>query len=100
MGGVSDTLPYETFPALLLQDNPPSALPYEKVSQINRPPPSQAFVFMDESQYSIEDGLFAVKVLTDVGRTTRRIGMAAAPAFRSPTAMANLSAGSNRLPGS
>jgi prepilin-type N-terminal cleavage/methylation domain-containing protein/prepilin-type processing-associated H-X9-DG protein len=66
MGGVYDTLPHENFPAAPLQYNPPTAPPYEKVSQINRPPPSQAFVFMDESQYSIDDGFFAVQVLIDV----------------------------------
>ena len=66
MGGVSDTLPHGDFIPALLNDNPPTAPPYGKVSQINRPPPSQAFVFMDESQYSIEDGFFAVKVLTDI----------------------------------
>jgi len=54
------------FIPLLLTNNPPSALSYEKVSEINRPPPSQAFVFMDESQYSIEDGFFAVEVLGEI----------------------------------
>jgi len=54
------------FIPLLLTNNPPSALSYEKVSEIDRPPPSQAFVFMDESQYSIEDGFFAVEVLGDI----------------------------------
>jgi len=65
MGG-GDIDSSDDFIPLLVTNNPPSALSYEKVSEINRPPPSQAFVFMDESQYSIEDGFFAVEILGDI----------------------------------
>ncbi len=43
-------------------DNPPSALPHKKMSEIHRPGPAMAFVFMDESVYSIESGVFVVRV--------------------------------------
>jgi len=48
-----------------LGQNPKSALPYSKTTQINRPGPSLAFVFMDESEYTIDDGFFAVLVNED-----------------------------------
>jgi prepilin-type N-terminal cleavage/methylation domain-containing protein/prepilin-type processing-associated H-X9-DG protein len=50
---------------VILQGNPASALPYSKITQINRPPPVSAFVFMDESEYTIDDGYFAVLVNVD-----------------------------------
>jgi prepilin-type N-terminal cleavage/methylation domain-containing protein/prepilin-type processing-associated H-X9-DG protein len=55
-----------TFFPDLLPGNPETAPPYGRVSQINRPSPAEAFVFMDESHYSIDDGYFAVQVLPDV----------------------------------
>jgi prepilin-type N-terminal cleavage/methylation domain-containing protein/prepilin-type processing-associated H-X9-DG protein len=51
---------------LALGQNPQSALAYKKTSQINRPLPALAFVFMDESEYTIDDGYFAVLVNQDV----------------------------------
>ncbi len=45
--------------------NPASARPNWKTSQINRPGPSKAFVFVDESLYSIDDGFFQVLVNED-----------------------------------
>jgi prepilin-type N-terminal cleavage/methylation domain-containing protein/prepilin-type processing-associated H-X9-DG protein len=50
---------------LILGNNPADALAYKKVSLIDRPPPVQAFVFMDESMYTIDDGYFAVLVKED-----------------------------------
>ncbi|MDD5140171.1 MAG: prepilin-type N-terminal cleavage/methylation domain-containing protein [Verrucomicrobiales bacterium] len=50
----------------ILGQNPVSAPAYKKVSQINRPAPSKAFVFADESKYSIDDGYFGVKVNEDI----------------------------------
>jgi|LauGreDrversion4_2_1035121.scaffolds.fasta_scaffold02921_1 prepilin-type N-terminal cleavage/methylation domain-containing protein/prepilin-type processing-associated H-X9-DG protein len=47
---------------IILGSNPASAKAYRKLSDINRPAPSQAFVFMDESHYTIDDGYFAVRV--------------------------------------
>ena len=47
---------------LILGGNPASAPAYKKLSQINRPSPAQAFVFVDESEYTIDDGYFAVIV--------------------------------------
>ncbi len=46
---------------IVLAGNPPDALAHKKVSDINRPGPSQAFVFIDEG-ITIDDGYFAVKV--------------------------------------
>jgi|ERR1017187_1337284 prepilin-type N-terminal cleavage/methylation domain-containing protein/prepilin-type processing-associated H-X9-DG protein len=46
--------------------NPVSASANRKSTQINRPGPSKAFVFVDESLYTIDDGFFAVKVNEDV----------------------------------
>jgi prepilin-type N-terminal cleavage/methylation domain-containing protein/prepilin-type processing-associated H-X9-DG protein len=50
---------------LVLGMNPPRALAYSKTSQINRPPPADAFVFVDESEFTIDDGYFAVLVNED-----------------------------------
>ena len=50
---------------IILRSNPASAPGYSKVSQINRPPPAMAFVFIDESEYTIDDGYFAVLVSED-----------------------------------
>lgn len=47
---------------IILGSNPASAKAYRKLSDINRPAPSQAFVFMDESHFTIDDGYFAVRV--------------------------------------
>lgn len=47
---------------IILQGNPASAPAYKKISAINRPPPSQAFVFVDEGN-TIDDGYFAVQVV-------------------------------------
>ena len=39
------------------------SLPYfTKLSSINRPSPSEAFVFVDEQEDSIDDGYFAVRM--------------------------------------
>jgi prepilin-type N-terminal cleavage/methylation domain-containing protein/prepilin-type processing-associated H-X9-DG protein len=58
-GGVWDG---RTVSPLILGANPASAPAYTKTSQINRPAPAMSFVFMDESEYTIEDGYFAVLV--------------------------------------
>lgn len=50
---------------LVLGSNPANALAYKKILAINRPEPSQAFVFVDESEYTIDDGYFAVLVNQD-----------------------------------
>ncbi|HZR15884.1 MAG TPA: type II secretion system protein [Verrucomicrobiae bacterium] len=50
---------------ITLPNNPASAIPYRKTGQINRPPPVDAFVFVDESEYTIDDGYFAVQVNDD-----------------------------------
>ena len=51
--------------ALVLGANPANAKAHKKVSSINRPGPSQAFVFIDESEWTIDDGYFAVLVNAD-----------------------------------
>ena len=51
---------------LTLGQNPKSAVAYKKTTQINRPLPALSFVFMDESEYTIDDGYFAVLVNEDV----------------------------------
>lgn len=51
---------------IILGSNPASAPAYKKTSQINRPAPAMAFVFMDESLYTIDDGYFAVRVNEDL----------------------------------
>src|SRR5205823_3975277 len=50
---------------IMLGGNPSTAPSYSKLSAINRPPPAKAFVFADESQYTIDDGYFAVQVNND-----------------------------------
>jgi prepilin-type processing-associated H-X9-DG protein len=50
---------------IILGANPPTAVAYRKTSQINRPVPVSAFVFVDESEYTIDDGYFAVLVNED-----------------------------------
>jgi prepilin-type N-terminal cleavage/methylation domain-containing protein/prepilin-type processing-associated H-X9-DG protein len=50
---------------IILGNNPADALANKKTSLINRPPPVQAFVFIDESMYTIDDGYFAVLVNED-----------------------------------
>jgi prepilin-type N-terminal cleavage/methylation domain-containing protein/prepilin-type processing-associated H-X9-DG protein len=51
--------------ALILGSNPASARANTKTSAINRPPPAMAIVFADESEYTIDDGYFAVLVNED-----------------------------------
>lgn len=51
---------------IILNSNPSSAPGYSKVVQINRPPPASAIVFADESEYTIDDGYFAVQVNSDI----------------------------------
>jgi len=51
--------------SIFLGSNPHSAPAYRKTSQINRPSPVNAFVFVDESEYTIDDGYFAVLVNED-----------------------------------
>lgn len=60
-GGSDGSIPGSVVP-LVLGSNPASAQAYKKLSQINRPGPSRAFVFVDESEYTIDDGYFAVLV--------------------------------------
>jgi prepilin-type processing-associated H-X9-DG protein len=50
---------------ITLRNNPATAVAYRKTSQINRPGPVNAFVFVDESEYTIDDGYFAVLVSED-----------------------------------
>ncbi|HTL55339.1 MAG TPA: type II secretion system protein [Candidatus Limnocylindrales bacterium] len=50
---------------LFLGQNPKTAAAYLKMTQINRPLPAMAFVFIDESEYTIDDGYFAVLVNED-----------------------------------
>lgn len=50
---------------VILNGNPAWAVPHKKTVQINRPGPAQAFVFIDESEYTIDDGYFAVRVNED-----------------------------------
>ncbi len=49
---------------VVLNGHPPSAGPYNKTVQINRPNPAMSFVFMDEGP-TIDDGYFAVQVNSD-----------------------------------
>ena len=49
---------------IFLGSNPTTAPAYSKTSQINRPGPAQAFVFVDEG-ITIDDGYFAVLVNED-----------------------------------
>ncbi len=51
---------------VVLGSNPASASAYKRTVQINRPGPSKAFVFADESLYTIDDGFFAVRVNEDI----------------------------------
>jgi prepilin-type N-terminal cleavage/methylation domain-containing protein/prepilin-type processing-associated H-X9-DG protein len=51
--------------SIFLGANPKTAAAYRKTSQINRPSPVNAFVFVDESEYTIDDGYFAVLVNED-----------------------------------
>lgn len=50
---------------LILGGNPSWAKAHRKVSSIDKPGPSQAFVFVDESEWTIDDGYFAVLVNAD-----------------------------------
>jgi prepilin-type N-terminal cleavage/methylation domain-containing protein/prepilin-type processing-associated H-X9-DG protein len=50
---------------IILGGNPSNRPAYTKVTQINNPPPSKAFVFIDESHFTIDDGYFAVQVSND-----------------------------------
>jgi prepilin-type N-terminal cleavage/methylation domain-containing protein/prepilin-type processing-associated H-X9-DG protein len=47
---------------IILGSNPAKAVAYKKTSAINRPEPTRAAVFIDESVYCIDDGYFAVLV--------------------------------------
>jgi prepilin-type N-terminal cleavage/methylation domain-containing protein/prepilin-type processing-associated H-X9-DG protein len=51
---------------IILNGNPSNRPAYVKTTAIHDPPPSQAFVFVDESMYTIDDGYFAVLVKQDV----------------------------------
>jgi prepilin-type N-terminal cleavage/methylation domain-containing protein/prepilin-type processing-associated H-X9-DG protein len=51
---------------IVLRGNPPDRLAYTKTTSIHDPGPSQAFVFVDESHYTIDDGYFAVLVREDI----------------------------------
>jgi len=48
---------------IILRGNPNNRPAYKKTVEINRPVPSRAFVFVDESEYTIDDGYFAVLVV-------------------------------------
>ena len=50
---------------LILGGNPNWAKAHKKVSSIDKPGPSQAFVFVDESEWTLDDGYFAVLVNAD-----------------------------------
>jgi prepilin-type N-terminal cleavage/methylation domain-containing protein/prepilin-type processing-associated H-X9-DG protein len=50
---------------IILRGNPANRKAYTKVTEIHDPAPSQAFVFVDESMYTIDDGYFAVLVKED-----------------------------------
>jgi prepilin-type N-terminal cleavage/methylation domain-containing protein/prepilin-type processing-associated H-X9-DG protein len=65
MNGGSDGGQLGNVIPLVLGSNPASALAYKKLGDINRPGPSSAFVFVDESEYTIDDGYFAVLVNQD-----------------------------------
>jgi len=65
MGGGQIDSNGEIIPVVFGQ-NPVSAVANKKTSQINRPGPSKAFVFVDESLYTIDDGYFGVKVNEDL----------------------------------
>jgi len=56
---------------IFLGSNPHSAPAYRKTAQINRPLPVNAFVFVDESEYTIDDGYFAVLVNEDTWQNFR-----------------------------
>jgi prepilin-type N-terminal cleavage/methylation domain-containing protein/prepilin-type processing-associated H-X9-DG protein len=61
-GGTSaSSVPGSPIQPIVLDGNPSDALAHSKASSINRPGPSQAFVFIDEG-ITIDDGYFAVKV--------------------------------------
>ncbi len=47
---------------IILSGNPSNRPAYNKVSEVNLPGPSRAFVFVDESMYTIDDGYFAVQI--------------------------------------
>ena len=51
---------------IVIGSNPASAPANRKTVQINRPGPSKALVFVDESLYTIDDGFFAVRVNEDI----------------------------------
>jgi prepilin-type N-terminal cleavage/methylation domain-containing protein/prepilin-type processing-associated H-X9-DG protein len=51
---------------IILAGNPANRPAYKKVTQIDRPSPSSALVFIDESHFTIDDGYFAVRVRDDV----------------------------------
>jgi hypothetical protein len=55
--------------AFTLGNNPRSATAHRKTVQINRPGPTMAFVFMDESEYTLMT-IFAVLVNEDTWKTT------------------------------
>lgn len=66
MNGGSDAsggVPGGRVDPLIMSGNPQDARAHQKVSAINRPGPSQAFVFIDEG-ITIDDGYFAVQVVT------------------------------------
>ena len=54
-----------TVTPLVLGANPPTALANKRMADIVRPTPAEAMVFVDESQYTIDDGYFAVLVNED-----------------------------------
>ena len=66
---------------LILGGNPGWAKAHKKVSSIDKPGPSQAFVFVDESEWTLDDGYFAVLVNADTWQTIRRCVTTRAPDF-------------------
>jgi prepilin-type N-terminal cleavage/methylation domain-containing protein/prepilin-type processing-associated H-X9-DG protein len=50
---------------IILSGNPANRPAYKKVTEIYSPGPAQAFVFIDESEYTIDDGYFAVQVVAN-----------------------------------
>lgn len=63
-GGTDGGAGKEVVP-IILGANPASAPANHRISDIKRPEPSNAFVFIDESKYTIDDGYFAVLVNED-----------------------------------
>ena len=79
----------------------PGAPPKAKMDQINRPSPSQAMVFVDESADSIDDGYFAVQAAlrrAGLGRIRQLADMETGACCPLPTVTPTCGVGSNPTP--